>query len=201
MNFISNFKKQKLLNLELFFISLMILSLPSFEAPKNIFLILFVLVALFRQFYSYPLKIWRNWDWIFLSIIVSGFLSTIFAGIQNGDEWKGFRVLLTFICLGWLLSRADYTKKQIDWIFLLLTVGTLPPLIFGLWEMFFLHPKDSLQLHSVGHVNHSAIYLSIIFGASIGCSLAFWRSASNLAKKLLFVMPIFFLFKHHYFRE
>jgi len=192
MKLIQNLNNLKLLNLELFFISLMILSLPSFEAPKNFFMILFVLVALFRQFYSYPLKIWRNWDWIFLSIIVSGFLSTIFAGIQNGDEWKGFRALLIFICVGWLVSRADYTKKQIDWIFLLLIVGTLPPLIFGIWEMFFLHSKVSLQLNSVGHVNHSAIYLSIIFGASIGWSLAFWSSASNLAKKLLFIMPIFF---------
>ncbi|QDC47500.1 O-antigen ligase family protein [Candidatus Methylopumilus universalis] len=192
MNLIQNLNKLKLLNLELFLISLMILSLPSLEAPKNIFLIFFVLTALFRHFHSYPLKIWRNWDWIFVSIIVSGFLSTIFAGIQNGDEWKGFRVLLTFICVGWLLSRADYTKKQIGWIFLLLIVGTLPPLIFGLWEVFFLHSKDSLQLHSVGHVNHSAIYLSIIFGASIGWSLALWSSASNFQKKLLFIMPIFF---------
>lgn len=192
MKLIQNLNNFNLLNLELFFISLMILSLPSFEAPKNIFLILFVLLALFRQFYSYSLKIWRNWDWIFLSIIASGFLSTIFAGIQNGDEWKGFRVLLTFICVGWLVSRADYTKKQIDWIFLLLIVGTLPPLIFGLWEVFFLHSKSSLQLHSVGHENHSAIYLSIIFGASMGLSLAFWSSASNFQKRLLFIAPIFF---------
>jgi O-antigen ligase len=42
-----------------------------------------------------------------------------------------------------------------------------------------------LQLHSVGHVNHSAIYLSIIFGASLGATLTLW-SKSTYLKKLLF---------------
>ena len=36
--------------LELAFLSLMLLSLPSIEAPKNIFLILFLATSLYRQY-------------------------------------------------------------------------------------------------------------------------------------------------------
>jgi hypothetical protein len=45
-----NYKKTPLKFLELFFLSLMFLSLPSLEAPKNIFLILFLLVAIWNQY-------------------------------------------------------------------------------------------------------------------------------------------------------
>jgi len=44
------FLKDPLKYLELTFLSLMLLSLPSFEAPKNIFLILFLATSLYRQF-------------------------------------------------------------------------------------------------------------------------------------------------------
>lgn len=35
--------------LEMIFLTLMLLSLPSFEAPKNIFLILFLTTAFYRE--------------------------------------------------------------------------------------------------------------------------------------------------------
>jgi hypothetical protein len=41
--------KDPLKYLELVFLSLMLLSLPSLEAPKNIFLILFLATSLYRQ--------------------------------------------------------------------------------------------------------------------------------------------------------
>jgi hypothetical protein len=106
MSILEAYKQQKLLCLELVFLLFMILSLPSFEAPKNIFLVLFVTVAIFRQLKTPSLRSWVGWDWMFLIIIVSALLSTVFAGLSPGDEWKGFRVLLTFIGVGWLVSRA-----------------------------------------------------------------------------------------------
>ena len=117
MNLISQFKKLHLINLELTLLFLMILSLPSIEAPKNIFLVLFVVTAIIRQVKTKSLMIWGHWDWMFLAIVTSAFLSTIFAGLAPGDEWKGFRVLLTFISVGWLISRSKYSSKQLGWIF------------------------------------------------------------------------------------
>ena len=75
--------------LELVFLSLMLLSLPSLEAPKNIFLILFLATSLYRQYTKKTKDPWKFWDWIFLSYIASAFLSAIFAGISPGDEWGG----------------------------------------------------------------------------------------------------------------
>ena len=75
--------KDPLKYLELAFLSLMLLSLPSLEAPKNIFLAGFILIALWNQFQINKKPSWSTWDWIFLLFIASFifckfcFLSTI----------------------------------------------------------------------------------------------------------------------------
>jgi len=186
----SIYKQSKLLFVELFLLFFMIASLPSIEAPKNIFLVLFVMVAFIRQVKTNLFKAWDSWDWIFSIIILSAFLSTIFAGISPGDEWDGFRVLLTFISVGWLVSRSNYSIRQLSWIFYLIIFSTLPPLVFAYWEVLISHTRTALELHSVGHVNHSAIYLTIIFGASFGLFLASCNALSFTRKVSL---TLFFL--------
>lgn len=192
MSLLTAYKEQKLICLELSLLSLMIISLPSLEAPKNIFLVFFVGVAVLRQLKTMSLRAWGNWDWMFLAIVVSAFLSTVFAGLTPGDEWKGFRVLLTFIGVGWLLSRSASSDMELSWIFWMAILSAVPPLLFGLWELLVIHTKNSLELHSVGHVNHSAIYLTIIFGASFGASLSLWRSVKTSKKIILFALPTLF---------
>jgi O-antigen ligase len=182
-----------LLTFELALLSLMIVSLPSLEAPKNIFLVFYVIVALIRQFKYKSLHSWGLWDWVFLSIISSSFLSTIFAGLAPASEWVGFMVLMTFITTGWLLSRSQYPKKYISFLFWLIILSTIPPLILGYWQYLFTHQKNALQLHSVGHVNHSAIYLAIIFGAAVGAMTAYWKSVSVKLKFFLILQVIILL--------
>ena len=184
MNLISQFKKLHLINLELTLLFLMLLSLPSLEAPKNIFLVLFVVMATIRQVKTKSLMVWGAWDWMFLAIVTTAFLSSMFAGLAPGDEWKGFRVLLTFMTVGWLISRSKYSSKQLGWIFWLAILSALPPLCWGLVQYLVLHTKSSLELHSVGHVNHSAIYLTMIFGATFGLLISFMKD-SNTIKKIL----------------
>jgi O-antigen ligase len=180
---INFFKQPKLLYLELASLFLMIFSLPSFEAPKNIFLVLFVIFSVIRQFKT-PM-VWGLWDWMFFSIILTAFLSTLFAGLAPGDEWQGFSTLLTFIGVGWMVSRGDYSLKILSWIFWMILLSTLPPLFFSFFETFILGSNKPLQLHSVGHVNHSAIYLTIIFGAFFGGILSFWSSIPKNTKIIL----------------
>ena len=81
-----NYLRDPLKYLELAFLSLMLLSLPSLEAPKNIFLILFLATSLYRQYAKKIQEPWKLWDWIFLSYIASAFLSAVFAGIPHGAE-------------------------------------------------------------------------------------------------------------------
>jgi O-antigen ligase len=173
-----NFAATKLKSLELALLALLVITLPSLEAPKNIFLVFFVVVAIYRQAKTKSLHGWQFWDWLFLACIGTAFLSAMFAGIPNGDEWKGFRVLVTYVSVGWLVSRSDYTKSEMAWLFGLSIISTIPPLIWGYCQYLWLHTKHDLQLHSVGHVNHSAIYLTIIFGATLGASLSLWQTSS-----------------------
>ena len=185
-------KENKLKALELALLWLMVLALPSLEAPKNIFLVFYVVVALFRQI-SNKSTSWEFWDWLFLLCIGSAFLSAMFAGITPGDEWKGFRVLVTYVSVGWLVSRANYSKTEMAWLFGVAVIGVIPPLIWGYCQYLWLHTKRDLQLHSVGHVNHSAIYIAIIFGACVGASLSLWQSVSVKMRIALLSLSVFLL--------
>jgi O-antigen ligase len=118
---------------------------------------------------------------MFLTIVVTALLSTIFAGMPHLEEWKGYKVLLTAILTGWLLSRARYTQENYQFLFKLIVLSTLPPLIWGLYEYLVIHSRETLEIHSVGHVNHSAIYLVMIFGAALGWFL----STLNIKKETL----------------
>lgn len=182
--------KNKLKFLELTFLSLFLVFLPSLEAPKNIFLGGYLITALYRQSQSPPSK-WTIWDWVFLSLIVSSFLSALFLFMAGGSEWKGFRGMLLWITFGWTLFRADYNEKEKKYLFIFAILMTLPPLVWGLTESLVLHTKEALQLHSVGYVNHSAIYLCMMAGAGLSLLISQLQSAQ---KKYVFITSLLFIF-------
>jgi O-antigen ligase len=151
-------------------LSLMIVSLPSLEAPKNFFLVGYLITRVISEVIQLKqgIKQWKSWDFLFLTIIFTALLSTVFAGFSGLEEWKGYKVFLTALLTGWFLSRAHYSHNQYRMIFLLTVLAIIPPLLWGLYEYLIIHSKKSLEIHSVGHVNHSAIYLTMIFGATLG---------------------------------
>ena len=159
----------------------MILSLPSLEAPKNIFLIGYLITRIVSEIIQFKqgIKQWNIWDFLFLTIIFTALLSTVFAGFSGLEEWQGYKVFLTAILTGWFLSRTHYTQNQYRVIFQLIVLAIIPPLLWGLYEYLIIHSKISLEIHSVGHVNHSAIYLTMIFGATLG----WFISQFNFRKK------------------
>jgi O-antigen ligase len=180
--------------LELLFLSLFILSLPSLEAPKNVFLVGFILIALWNQFQINKKPSWSAWDWIFLLFIASSLLSAIFSGIYNGDEWDGFKTILFIISFGWVMSRANYQKNQILSLFLMSICSAFLALIFAWYELNISHARGLLELHSVGHVNHSAIYLTTIIGASTGMFLSLKSySLKHFKCTALFIITMLFL--------
>jgi O-antigen ligase len=167
--------KKILPSLDLIMLSLLILSLPSLEAPKNIFLVGYLLTRLTTEIIQLHkgMKLWSRWDTLFLTIVFTALLSTLFAGMPHLEEWKGYSVLMTAILSGWFLSRAQYSRENYQGLFKLIILGAIPPLLWGLYQYLIIHTKPNLQLHSVGHVNHSAIYLVVIFGASLGWFLSY----------------------------
>ena len=180
--------KNKLKFLELGFLSLFLAFLPSFEAPKNIFLAGYLVVALYRQ--SQPSLKWGMWDWIFLSLITSSFLSALFSGVAGFNEWKGFRGMLLWVTFGWTIFRSDYDLNEKKYLFIFAILMTIPPLLWGLIESLVLHTKEALQLHSVGHVNHSAIYLCMMAGASLALLLS---QLQTLKKQHVFKITLLFI--------
>ena len=176
--------------LELTFLSFFLAFLPSVEAPKNIFLVGYLITALYRQSHL-PRSKWGIWDWVFLSLIFSSFLSALFPFVASGSEWKSFRGILLWIAFGWTLYRSDYNEKEKKYLFIFAILMTLPPLIWGLTEYLVLRTKEALQLHSVGHVNHSAIYLSMMAGASLSFLLSQLQAAR---KRYIFIATLLFMF-------
>ncbi len=175
--------KNKLKFLELTLLSLFLAFLPTFEAPKNIFLTTYLIIAIYRLS-QLPSSKWNTWDWVFLTIIFSSFLSALFPFVAGGSEWKGFRGMLLWITFGWTLFKSDYNETEKKYLFIFAILMTIPPLIWGLTELLVSHTKETFQLYSIGHVNHSAIYLCMIFGASL--SLFFFQ-IENLKKKYIFL--------------
>jgi hypothetical protein len=109
--------KNKLKFLELVFLSLFLAFLPSLEAPKNIFLAGYLITALYGQSQLSPSK-WTFWDWVFLSLIASSFLSALFPFAASGSEWKGFRGILLWITFGWTLYRSEYDLSEKKYLFM-----------------------------------------------------------------------------------
>ena len=161
--------KKILPTLDLVMLSLMIVSLPSLEAPKNIFLVGCLVTRLITEVNQFKegKNLWGGWDSLFATIVFTALLTTIFAGFPGLEEWKGYKVLLTAILTGWFLSRTYYSENEYQLLFKLIILSTIPPLVWGLYEYLVVHSRASLEVHSVGHVNHSAIYLVMIFGASL----------------------------------
>ncbi len=175
---------KSLKTIDLLFLGFLIISLPSIEAPKNIFLVSYLLTRLIIEIIDFKkgAKQWTNWDSLFLILVFTAFLSTFFAGMSGLEEWKGYKVYLTGILTGWALSRAQYTKKNYQGLFLLIIISTIPPLFWGIYEYLVIQTRSSLEIHSVGHVNHSAIYLVIIFGATLGWFLSQFNSSPKASK-------------------
>ena len=162
--------KKILHTFDLYMLSLMILSLPSLEAPKNFFLVGFLVTRLITEIIQFKkgMRLWFGWDTCFMMIVFTALLSTLYAGMPHKEEWRGFGVFMTAILTAWFLSRAQYSRENYQGLFTLIIFGAIPPLLWGLYQYLIIHTKPDLQLHSVGHVNHSAIYLVMIFGAALG---------------------------------
>ena len=151
---------------------LMLIFLPSFEAPKNLFLLIYLLLSLTRQIKTSQFIKFEKIDFIFLFLFIAAFLSTIFAGL-HGHEWKGFKSFFTVFIFGWVFVRSQYSKATIKGLFLCSFITLLPPLLLGLYELIWTKEALFLKIHSVGYVNASGLYLMTIASATLSYLLFF----------------------------
>lgn len=169
--------------IEFSLLALLILFLPSYEAPKNIFLVLYVVAWIVNRVRDRDFGgKWRLWDTLILVWIASGYIVAAFAGVHY-HEWLGANDILRYGVVLWTVSRSHFRSREYMLLGGLTLIATLLALGGGFWALYVSHTRRALELHSVGHVNHSAIYLATVFGLSLAMSLAyssthlFWRWA------------------------
>ena len=158
--------------------------LPLFEAPKNLLCIAFLLIwvvnrARARDFGGR----WDSWDTLIALWIASGFAVAMFAGIHD-DEFRAAADIPRYASVLWVLRRSRYPEKT--WISLLVAIvgGTVVALAWGYYGLLVTKERYSLGLHSVGHVNHSAMYLAVVFGVALMATRGWWNTMAH-ARRLL----------------
>ena len=173
--------------------------LPLFEAPKNLLWLAYLAVWLVNRLRTKDLGgRWDLWDSLFAAWIASAFAAAAFAGLHH-DEWRSTADVVRYVSILWLVKRARYSDRELKWILGMLVLSTVVGLAQGYYRLFSgIGKSGTLQLHSVGHVNHTAIYIAIVLGVCASWLFARWRSwgagtrAVALAVNALMMVSLFY---------
>jgi O-antigen ligase len=151
--------------------------LPLVEAPKNWAWLGYAAVWLANRIRARDFGgRWDLWDTLIALWIASGYLVAAFAGLDGG-EWRGATDLARYASILWLVKRGGYAARELRWVLGALVASTIVGLAVGyarLWSG--IGKSGTLQLHSVGHVNHTAIYLAIMLGLCASWIFARWKA-------------------------
>jgi O-antigen ligase len=151
--------------------------LPLLEAPKNILWVGYVVCWIVNRARARTWGgRWDLWDTLIAAWIASGFLVAAFAGL-HGNEWRGTLDIVKYGAVLWLLKRGGYGAAEIRMVLGMLVASTVVGLGVGHWRMLSGAAKSgTLQLWSVGHVNHTAVYLAIMLALCAAWLFARWRT-------------------------
>lgn len=164
----------KLSSLEFYLLAALALVLPLFEVPKTLLCLFFFITWLVRALTGAGWGgQWRIWDTVFGGMIGVAFI-TVWAATPLPQQWREAVDVTRWVLLGWLLSRSVLSPQQVHRLLAGILTGTLLAGAYGMWVWWVDPARSTLQLNSVGHVNHSAIYLAITALAAIGGLLAWW---------------------------
>jgi len=177
---------------------LLVFFIPLFEVPKNILIVLFAVAWLVNRYQAgwseHCGGEWNGWDTLFLVWLAAAYVLATFSGLQK-NEWRGIGDLWRYIALGWLLMRSGYGEREWRVLYAAVLVSTLVAALWGLAALSVPHTYAGVELHSVGHVNHSAAYVAITIGAVLSGLIAFWREMSAPMRMAgliaLFVFAVF----------
>jgi len=152
--------------------------LPLYEGPKNVFCVLYLVVWIVNRVRARDFGgRWDLWDSLLAAVFGSAVVAAVFAGLGGGEEWRALVDLVRYGGVLWTVKRTRYDAREVRWI-----IGTLILSgVVGLVQAYVAivrGQEGGLQLNSVGHVNHTAIYIAIILGVCVSWLLARWRGWS-----------------------
>jgi len=174
--------------------------LPLFEAPKNLLWLAYLATWLVNRARARDFGgRWDGWDSLFAAWIASAFAAAAFAGLPHHEEWRSTGDVVRYVSILWTVRRARYSDRELKWVLGMLVASTIVGLAYGYWRLLSgVGKSGTLQLHSVGHVNHTAIYIAIILGVTASWLFARWRAwrpgarAAAVAINLLVVVSLFY---------
>ena len=155
--------------------------LPLLEAPKNLLWLAFVLLwmwhAVFRRAgWGGP---WRtSVDLPLAALLFAAALSCALAA-PFPQRWNEVGDVLRYVSLGWLLTRSRMEEKHLILLLGAALAGAMLAAMIGWWQWRIVGSKPMLELHSVGHTNHSAIYLCMVALGTLGSLIAAWNRLAN----------------------
>lgn len=156
--------------------------LPLWEAPKNLLAVAFVLAWLVNRLRAHDFGgPWDRWDTLIAAWIGSGFLVAAFAGI-HAQEWRGTSDLVRYGLVLWCVKRSRPADGVVVGVIAVAALATAIGLAWGYAKWVMEPRRVYIELHSVGHVNHSAIYLAIILGATTSLFLGLWPRLGTVAR-------------------
>ena len=153
---------------EAWLIALTLFCLPLFEAPKNVFSILFLIVWIVQAVRTRSLGLSCRFDWCIWGLaavlwIAPGFSSygdTINA-LNSAPRWT---LLALFVIAA---GRLNYSRFQLVIILSGLLLGGIYAVAesFRVWHF---NGREFPEFRSVGHVNHSSMYSLVTLGVGLG---------------------------------
>jgi len=160
--------------------------LPLYEAPKGIawaaYVVLWLANRVRARDWGGP---WDRWDLALALWVGCGFLAAGFSGL-HGSEWHGAFDPLRCGAVLWMLKRSRYTREELQPVFHVTIASAVLALAIAEWRLLT-GAKVQLELNSVGHINHSAIYLAIVFGACVAWAYVSRRVVPALLAAVLLV--------------
>lgn len=163
--------------------------LPLYEAPKNIAWFAYVAIWLANRGAQRDFGgRWDGWDTLIAAWLASGFVVAPFAAL-HGHEWRAPLDILRYGAVLWMVKRTRFDEREIRMVLGALLASTLVGLAMG-YERIWTGSATALSLNSVGHVNHSAIYLAIILGICAAWLFAGERRMLAVAASTLVLVSV-----------
>ena len=177
---------------ELYSLYALVFFLPLFEAPKNIAVAAYLILWATRAFLSNSWGgAWGKWDTLSVSIILAGIGSIYFGLYPTNNGTAAIGDILSYTLVFMCLQRTPLNENTIRNIFVIAIGSTALTLGWGYWLHFHSHATGALQLNSVGHVNHSAIYLGIIIAMTLTMAII----EKSIKTRLIYLtLAIFFIY-------
>jgi O-antigen ligase len=149
--------------------------LPALEAPKNVAVLLYLVFWLINRGRSKDWGgPWSAWDSAVLTVLAGAYASVAFGGFWPDKGLKAANDVVIYGLVFLTLRRSRFDPKFIWQLLAVAIVATLITLLYGYWGLLVTKKRVFLGLNSVGHVNHSAIYMGIIFSVALS-----WAGAAS----------------------